>query len=67
MELNWKKSTETAPRYAAYKISGSATRLRRLNEVGPDTHPGDTQGDMCFVPRLAGQCAEKKRFLITAI
>ncbi|KAF5802076.1 hypothetical protein HanXRQr2_Chr06g0255421 [Helianthus annuus] len=62
MELNWKKSTGTSPRYAAHELVSSATRLRILNEVGPDTHPRDTQGDMCFLSRLAGQGAEKKNF-----
>ncbi|MFS8023063.1 hypothetical protein Hanom_Chr16g01447011 [Helianthus anomalus] len=67
MELSMRKSTEIVPRYAAYDICGSATRLRRLREVGPGTHPRDTRGDTCFLPRLAGQCAEKKRFLNTTI
>ncbi|MFS7983301.1 hypothetical protein Hanom_Chr11g00972941 [Helianthus anomalus] len=39
MELNWKKSTGTSSRYAAHEMVSSATRLRKLNEVGPEIHP----------------------------
>ncbi|MFS7899270.1 hypothetical protein Hanom_Chr00s050087g01779601 [Helianthus anomalus] len=53
MELSWKKSTGSSPRYATHELVSSATRLRKINEVGPESLPRDTRGDTCFLPRLA--------------